>query len=227
MKMPTQLELNVKPKHGWGGRRPGAGRPKTGRAVGLPHRPRPHHEGRHPAHITWRVARGVPSLRKRRLARIIGRTIRAASRRHEKRRSSFGVIHFSIQDNHIHLIVEAGSKRTMTRELRGLGIWLARGLNQELGSTGRVIADRYHARPLATPREVRSALVYVLQNHKHHTPSAYLVDENSSARWFTGWEAPLPEPDTPAPVREARTWLGGVGWLRAGGAIRFCEGPAS
>jgi hypothetical protein len=33
---------------------------------------------------------------------------------------------------------------------------------------GRVFVDRYHAHALLTPREVRAALVYVLQNWAKH-----------------------------------------------------------
>jgi len=34
-----------------GGRRPGAGRKPSGQRVGVPHRPRPDHVPRHPAHV--------------------------------------------------------------------------------------------------------------------------------------------------------------------------------
>ena len=175
--------------------------------------------------MTWRVARDLPSLRKLRLARAIGNAIAAHNRSHARRRTSFRVVHFSIQPNHLHLLVEAGSKRTLTAGLRGLAVWMARKINEARGKRGRVIADRYHARPLETPLEVRRALVYVLQNHLHHEPSAYVVDECSSARWFSGWAQALPPPDTPSPVRPPATWLLQKAWKRHG-LIHLSEGPA-
>ena len=54
------------------------------------------------------------------------------------------------------------------RGLRGLGIWLARRLNEVLGRRGQILADRYHTRALSKPREVLNALVYVPQNHLRH-----------------------------------------------------------
>src|SRR5262249_53190826 len=111
------------------------------------------------------------------------------------------------------------------RGLRGLGTWLARRLNERLRRRGRVLADRYHQRALTTPRAMRNAIVYVLQNHVHHRRSRYLVDECSSARWFRGWVSPLPPPDTPSPVAEPRTWLGRTGW-RKHGPVGFDEGPS-
>lgn len=201
------------------------GRKAKRRTAGVPHRARPFHDRNHPAHVTWRIVRGIPSLRKLDLARAVGRTFRAITVSHLRRRTSFRVTHFSIQSNHIHLIVEAGSKTTLMKSLRGLGIWLARRVNERLERRGQVLAERYHARALTTPREVRNAIVYVLQNHLHHRRSRWIVDECSSARWFSGWAEPLPPADTPPPVATARTWLGNNAWRRYG-RIRFDEGPS-
>src|ERR1700757_4222113 len=109
-------------------------RPGRPRRKGEPeyvlHRTRPFVERSHPLHVTWKMVRGLPNLRGFEYAGIIGRTIREANARNARRRSAFGVIHFSIQGNHLHMIVEAGDRRSLTRELRGLGVWIARRLNQ-------------------------------------------------------------------------------------------------
>jgi putative transposase len=70
-----------------------------------------------------------------------------------------------------------------------------------------------------------SNLTRWLQNHLHHRPSRGIVDECSSARWFTGWAHPLGPADTPSPVAAPKTWLARVGWRRHG-PIYFDEGPA-
>jgi REP element-mobilizing transposase RayT len=174
-------------------------------------------------HVTWRLVRSLPSLRLKALSAVVGRTMRAATQ--ARGRSTFRIVHFSIQDNHLHLVVEAGSKRTLMRGLRALAIRLARRLNQALGRRGQVLAERYHARPVTTPREMRNLIVCVLHNHRHHRPSRYLVDEHSSARWFNGWATPLSPPTTPSPVSPPGTWLSRKGWRRHG-LIRFDEQPA-
>lgn len=224
----TQLALGIPaPRCGHGGRRPGAGRPKeTNRRVGVPHRSRPFHDRDEPVHVTWRVVPGLPSLRTFRVARAIGLTFRESTASHRRRKTGFRVIHFSIQGNHLHLIVEALGRLGLRRGLRGLGVWLSRRINRALGREGQVLADRYHARPLTSPREVRNGIVYVLQNHRHHEPSAYLVDEKSSGLWFDGWERRLAAPATTPPVAAPRTWLARLGWRRHG-LIRFTEMPAS
>ncbi|HEY1960274.1 MAG TPA: transposase [Polyangiaceae bacterium] len=137
---------------------------------------------------------------------------------------AFRVIEFSVQNDHVHLIVEAHDKDTLSRGLRGLAIRLARAVNRALGVRGAVWADRYHARDLATPRAVRNAIVYVLMNAKKHgvrMPTG--VDRFSSAPWFTGFKARIAE-DEERPVRAPRTWLAAIGWKRWG-RLRLDERP--
>ena len=54
------------------------------------------------------------------------------------------------------------------RGIRGLAIRIARAVNRAWLRRGRVWGDRYHAHSLRSPREVRNALVYVLQNFRKH-----------------------------------------------------------
>jgi hypothetical protein len=69
---------------------------------------------------------------------------------------------------------------------------------------------------LRTPREVRNALVYVLNNFRKHVGGAQGLDPRSSARWFDGWRGGLVEIADRSPLAEARTWLARVGWRRRG-----------
>ena len=221
------MELPLaKPKGTRGGKREGAGRPRTlPGPKRLPHRRRAFHEGREPAHVTLKVVSGLPSLRRSDLAMEIGGGIRAATKHFGRTRPGFRVVEFSIQANHLHLVVEAGSTRTLARGVQGLGIRIARAVNRVLGRKGQVIADRYHARALSTPREVRNALVYVIQNWRHHEPEADGIDSRSSGRWFTGWRGTPPAPKLPSPVARPKTWLLRIGWRRHG-LIGAREAPA-
>jgi putative transposase len=135
------------------------------------------------------------------------------------------VVHFSVQDNHLHLVVEATDAKTLSSGARGLSVRAARAVNRVLGRKGAVWGDRYHARPLCTPREVRHGLVYVLMNFKKHLPGFRGLDPRSSAAWFDGFRdrAPVGGLDPP-PVQLARTWLASVGWRRHG-LIAVSERP--
>jgi putative transposase len=161
----------------------------------------------------------VPSLRSERFLVPIQSALRAGTT------ARFRVLEFSIQTDHLHLLVEANGPTGFERGVRGLAIRIARLVNRLCGRRGAVWGDRYHARLLRTPREVRNALVYVLNNFKKHLPGARGTDPYSSARWFTGWRAARAgDTSTASPVARAKTWLARVGW-RKGGLIGADESP--
>jgi REP-associated tyrosine transposase len=129
----------------------------------------------------------------------------------------------------VHLLIEADDKASLSRGAAGACIRWARAVNRALGRRGRVWADRYHARALRTPREVRLGIVYVLMNWRKHMVGARGWDFRSSAQWFDGWLLPPtsgpPElASAPAAVERPQTWLLGTGWKREG-RIRLGERP--
>jgi len=130
--------------------------------------------------------------------------------------SRFRVLQFSIQVDHLHLLVEADTPTGFERGVRGLAIRVAKTVNRVLGRRGRVWGDRYHARLLRTPREVRNALIYVLNNFRKHMRAARGLDPCSSARWFDGWRTTSGQVVEAPPVARACTWLARVGWRRHG-----------
>jgi putative transposase len=162
----------------------------------------------------------VPSLRSPRAFAAVRSAMANASR------SSFRVVHFSAQSDHLHLIVEGADKDQLSRGVRGLAIRVARQLNRALARRGPVWGDRYHARELTTPREVRHGLVYVLMNFKKHRPAdASRLDACSSAPWFDGFRESMPRALDP-PTSSPRTWLLRVGWRRRG-LIALEERPST
>ena len=169
-------------------------------------------------HVTLRARDGLPSLREPVITREVTLRIRAANHSRSLRQL-FRVVHFSIQDDHVHLVVEAESD-ALSRGVQGLAIRIARHVNALLRIRGSFWGDRFHARELTNPRAVRNALVYVLMNVKKHIPRwGDGIDPCSSAPWFFDQTN---EPDTP--VRPPFTWLGSKGWLRHG-PIRSTERP--
>jgi len=73
--------------------------------------------------------------------------------------TTFRVLHFSVQQDHFHAIVEADSHEGLTKGIRGLVIRMALAVKRA-ARVGKLWGDRYHARALRTPREVRHAIVY-------------------------------------------------------------------
>ena len=202
-----------------GGYRAGAGRPPKAPEDRKGHRARPILASRYPVHVTLKVVPGIASLRRGRCFQELRRAFVRG-----KDRFGFRLAHFTVQGNHLHLICEADDARALTRGMQGLSIRMARGLNRRLARSGRLFAERYHARILKTPTEVRRCLVYVYQNARKHAPGGMAdgdwVDLCTSAAWFDGWNRPLHDlrvfPDGEVPIVAARSWLLAKGWRRLG-----------
>jgi REP element-mobilizing transposase RayT len=219
---PVQLEVVMRrpDKNGQrrGGRRPGAGRPRRARA-GEWHKARADMSRHHPQHVTLRVVDDVGHLRKR----FIWRAIRTALLR-TAGRTDFGIVHMSVQGNHIHLICEAENQVALSKGVKGFEVSAAKHINNELrvGNArrkGQVFADRYHVRSMKSLQQTRNCVSYVLNNWRHHrgAPGPVLfdgkLDPYSSAIWFPFWkerttpQIHIPPGYDPPPVCTPRTWL--------------------
>jgi REP element-mobilizing transposase RayT len=209
-----QLELDFR-QHG--GKRRGAGRKPKNAEPGMPHRQRARKKRGQPLLITVRLVEGLPSLRRGGALKLVLAELSASSDRHGMR-----IIHYSIQRNHLHLLVEADDRECVARGMNALLSPLARGLNKLWGRRGKVFPDRYHDEVISTPTQTRNALRYVLQNGKKHglVPRSS-IDLCSSAPVFDGWKdrpsiASIPATPVMATVARAATWLLATGWRRYG-----------
>ena len=202
MPRPEQQDLRFPNTHG--GSRAGAGRPPGSRtSTRIPHTKRPPVSRHKPHHVTVRVTRGTWNLRSQRCFAPIARSLRSTSDHARVR-----VVHFSVQHNHIHLIVEAGSRRAMSNGLRFLTSRIARGLNELMQASGARFDDRYHEHILRTPSETLNALRYVLGNRVVHL-----------ARWGKQTRDVVDSfcsTATPQLTTAAASWLLTEGWTRAG-----------
>jgi REP element-mobilizing transposase RayT len=197
------------PKNGnrHGGRREGAGRkPKDGVRAGVPHRRRALQTPDVPLHVTLRLVDGLPRLRTRRMYQLVQRAMALANRFTEAR-----LCHMSIQQNHLHLILEADSRRALSRAMQRFKISFAKNLNRELGRKGTVFADRYHTERLETPAQVKHALAYVLGNWRKHGEDR----DGGPPRRMDRKDLPFPE-DGPFPIRFPKSWLLTTGWKKHG-----------
>jgi hypothetical protein len=193
----------------------------------MPHVARPKIDPRYPVQVTIRATPGLPSFRS---PQVFGALRRAIARASVDR---FRVIHFSIQQDHGHFIVEGDEPRRARGGVHGLAIRLALAVNRVLRRKGKVVGDRYHARALTTPRHMRASMVYVLLNFRKHLRAPPGIDPRSSGTHFSGW---LPTPEATGVARDSdvapatalpSTWMARTGWQRAGGPLRVEEHPAT
>jgi len=202
-----------------GGKRAGAGRKAKGKRPSEPHRKRDRIDPRHPLHATTRIADDLGSLRKKDLFRALGAATVAVFEHAQNAGTGFRIVHASVQRNHVHLIVEASHEHDLAKGMQVFLSAAAKRINRALWRRtgirrrGSVFSDRYDARPLSTPRQVRNCLSYVLNNWRRHREDvnrSWNVDPYSSAIWFTGWKERAASPWLYQPPQ---TYLGLMTWL--------------
>ena len=156
-------------------------------------------------HVTLRLRKEVWNLRSRRCFQALKHAFAAGCVRFGCR-----LIHFSVQGNHIHAVVEAPDAVSLGRAMKGLEVRMARALNRVMGRKGAVFADRYHVHILKSPKEAWQAVRYVLDNWVVHAlregrPAPKGIDPYCSNARHTG----------PPLVASAVWWLLRVGVERA------------
>jgi len=172
------------------------------RSSKVPHSTRPDIRGA--AHVVLRIRRGLPSLRTPRCYRVLERCFRRG-----KQKQGFGLVEFSVQHDHIHMIVDALSRSQLARALQGLMIRIAKALNRFWHRrAGSVFADRYFSLALLKRPQTWRTLRYVLNNARKH--GSWTVkdqpDPFSSGRWFLRWtnREGIRRPLRRAPVERSR-----------------------
>lgn len=129
----------------------------------MPHVRRETVTPRDPVHVTMRVAKGIANLQRGRL-----RDELLATLGHVRERLGVRLVQFSVQANHLHLIVEAKDTPSLSRAMKGLAVRLARRINRLMGRRGQVFPDRFHTHVLRSPRQALNAARYVRDNSRRH-----------------------------------------------------------
>ena len=124
MPLPAKGEqMSFADQRTWGGPRPDSGRKQQSVRPKLPHRRRPAHASYNPVHVTMRRAKGLPGFRVERLHRLLREAIRTT------RREGFRIVHYSIQSDHLHMLVEADDARALANGMTSFAVRVAMRVN--------------------------------------------------------------------------------------------------
>ncbi|MGZ3724098.1 MAG: transposase [Bdellovibrionales bacterium] len=213
-------QLEFKKVKGWGGKRSGAGRPnRTGQ---VSHGKRDPVDLRKPLHITLKLKNRVANLRNNRTLKDFRLAIAKAK--------DFGlfVVHFSLQSNHLHMIVEVKDNDSLTAGMKSLCGRLGKAIRKITGGSGSVFKGRFHLEVIKSPTQMKRALEYVLLNASKHFKLIEHIDDFSSGYAFREWRALIGErfgdliedqlmklPFKLTELSPAQSWLCRVGWMRA------------
>ena len=203
-----------------GGKRKGAGRKSPTGEPKLRHEKRAKFTAAQPLHITVKLRSGLRSLRLAAERRVVNEALAASRDRFAMR-----IVHFTIQSDHLHLIIEAPCRDAVTRGMQGFLVRLTKSLNQLWHRKGSILKERYHDEVITSPRQARNVLRYVLHNAQHHGIHLQSpIDPCSSGAAFDGWALPSYAPRALPTVVPPSVWLLTTGWRRHG-AIGLHESP--
>jgi REP element-mobilizing transposase RayT len=130
----------------------------------VPHREREEIPVGKPVHVTIKLNRNVvTTLRNKVLFKKILRAITLA------RKKGMRLIHFTVQKDHLHLLIESKDKKQLAKSMQSLKISLAKSLIYLKQNTRiKIFKERYHVHILKTLREIKNAKNYILGNAAKH-----------------------------------------------------------
>ena len=138
-------------------------------------------------HVCIKLKRGLPSLRKKAEYRELLERFRII-----KERFGCNLRQYSVQKDHIHLLIEARTTSDLSRYMQGLQIRFAKALNKLWKRTGKVFADRFFAKLCPDWRAVKAATRYILNNALRHGARNSRRDKDadpySSGPWYVRWK---------------------------------------
>ena len=157
---------------------------KRRRGSGVPHDRREEMEGW--VHVSIKLQRFLPSLRKPAEYELLLERFRLV-----KERFDCNLRQFSVQEDHIHLLIETRKTSDLTRYMQGLQIRFARALNKLWNRKGKVFADRFFAKLCPDWRAIKAVTRYILNNALRHGVRNWRRDKDadpySSGPWYIRW----------------------------------------
>jgi REP element-mobilizing transposase RayT len=113
-------------------------------------------------HLTIKIIREKAGLKNKAMLKVLQRAIVKA------RSKGLAVVHYTLEFDHIHLLVESGNHQELGKAMQSLGVSLSMAINRLRGLQGKVFKTRYHLRKLKTPTEIRNVIKYILGNTVKH-----------------------------------------------------------
>jgi REP element-mobilizing transposase RayT len=144
----------------------GAGRPTLSehKRKQVAHRKRPLLPKNTPVHVTIKIRPFLfQTLRRKIYFKKISRAISRA------RNKGLRIIHFTVQKDHLHFMIETKDNLQLAKGMQSLGISLSKSLKVHVGKHIKSIyKSRYHLHILNTIKEIKNAKYYILGNSIKH-----------------------------------------------------------
>lgn len=153
----------------------GAGRPAKHDA-GIRHTSKPLIKNPTSLHLTIKVKAIKADIKNKIILHMLKRAILNA------RRQGLKVIHFSLEYDHIHLLIEADNNQTLGKGMKAFGVTIAKKINKFRGLMGAVYKHRYHFRRIESSKQLKNVMKYIFSNGVKHGTAKSLISPYNSLR---------------------------------------------
>lgn len=124
-------------------------------------------------HLTVKIERAKAGIKNKDTLKLLHKAILKA------RKQGLAIIHYTLERDHVHLMVEANNNAILGRGMQAFGITFSKGINKLKSLKGQVFKTRYHFKKLKTPTEIKNALNYILGNAIKHRSGSFVNLYNS------------------------------------------------
>jgi REP element-mobilizing transposase RayT len=125
-------------------------------------------------HLTIKVRENKADIKNKRILKALHHAIKRA------RLQNMKVLHYTLEYNHLHILVEVSNNKILHKGMQALGISLSKAINKIKNLKGTVYKHRYHFRKLNSRREMKNALLYIFKNGMKHKRACSLIDPYNS-----------------------------------------------
>lgn len=126
-------------------------------------------------HITIKVRANKADIQNKKILKALHRAIMRA------RFKSLKVIHYTLEYNHVHLLVECASNYRLGRAMQAFGICFAKAINKAKLSKGTVYKHRYHLRKIRSAQDLKRVINYIFSNGIKHKRTKSIIDPYNSS----------------------------------------------
>lgn len=120
-------------------------------------------------HLTIKIEKRKAGIKNKAILKVLKRAILKG------RSSGLRIIHFTLEYDHVHLLVETDCKIKLGRGMMRLGVTLSKGINKCKQEIGQVYKHRYHQRFITSGRDLKNVMNYIFHNGlKHRTAINFL-----------------------------------------------------
>lgn len=137
--------------------------------IGIRHRARLEITRNTSLHLTVKILKEKSRLRTKALLQILKRAIQRG------RVQGLRIHHYTLEHDHVHLIVEARNNYELGKGMQAFGVCFAKGINKCKSLKGAAYKHRYHLRKINSARDLKTVMRYVFNNSKKHRNSLTMV----------------------------------------------------